>query len=360
MIEIDDEKGLIEPEVLTSAVGQRDPNIEMQVATAKRYPRSVKRFLEHAEQLACIDEEVAGTCYYSLPRAEKSIEGPSIRLAELAAHCWTNLRAISQMGEITDQHVTARAVVWDMETNVAVGVETRRRITDKNGNRYNDDMINMTISAAGAIVFRNGVFRIIPRTYIDQLWMKAKRIAAGEAKGFEDRLKKLLVWFSKIQVTPEMLAALLGHTSPEQFTLEDLGTLRGVITALSEGHITKKQLFQEIENGVFEANDGRTATERLTDLMQQKKKASTPTKKESEVLQPTPEPTTRWEQFMASALLLDPRLTKQLWEDLLRMSADSWGDEQYLTCESVLVKLRSGSTTVEKLIARADKNRQGA
>src|SRR5688500_14733606 len=67
--------------------------IDMQISTAKKYPRSVTRFKRDVESLACLDEETAATMFYSLPRGGKNIIGPSVRFAEVVASSWGNIRS---------------------------------------------------------------------------------------------------------------------------------------------------------------------------------------------------------------------------------------------------------------------------
>jgi hypothetical protein len=38
--------------------------IDMQIATAKKYPRDIKKFRNESMSLACLDAEVAGECFY--------------------------------------------------------------------------------------------------------------------------------------------------------------------------------------------------------------------------------------------------------------------------------------------------------
>ena len=51
-------------------------SIDIQIATAKQYPRSVDKALKEALTLATLDEETAASMFYVLPRAGKRIEGP--------------------------------------------------------------------------------------------------------------------------------------------------------------------------------------------------------------------------------------------------------------------------------------------
>src|SRR5690348_6841125 len=61
-------------------------SIDMQIATAKQYPRSITAALREATELATLDEETAKTMLYALKRGGKVIPGPSVRLAEILAY----------------------------------------------------------------------------------------------------------------------------------------------------------------------------------------------------------------------------------------------------------------------------------
>src|SRR5262245_56131534 len=87
-------------EAIVPAVPGADSSINVQVATAKKYPRDVQRSLEKARQLATLNDEVAEECHYSIPRGGKQIEGPSVRLAEVVASCWGNLRIGARIVDI--------------------------------------------------------------------------------------------------------------------------------------------------------------------------------------------------------------------------------------------------------------------
>jgi predicted Ser/Thr protein kinase len=54
--------------------------IDVQVATAKQYPRNVRRCVENAVTVATLTKEIAESCTYTVPRSKKSIVGPSVHL----------------------------------------------------------------------------------------------------------------------------------------------------------------------------------------------------------------------------------------------------------------------------------------
>lgn len=131
--------------------------IDQQIATAKQYPRSIKRFHTEALQMVTLNERVAESCIYALPRDGKTIEGASARFAEIVASAWGNCRAGARVVSDQGDFVTAQGVFHDLERNVAITYEVQRRITDKRGNRYKPDMIGVTANAACSIALRNAI-----------------------------------------------------------------------------------------------------------------------------------------------------------------------------------------------------------
>ena len=226
--------------------------VDLQVSTAKRYPRSIERFNQHAMAMAVKNVEVAKSCFYVLPRGGKRLEGPSIRLAEIAAVCWGNLRCDVRILDADATMVTAQATAWDLETNVLIRRETKRRITDRSGRRFSDDMIVVTGNAAAAIALRNSILTVIPRAYVLDVMEHCKRVAAGERGTLDQAKAKWMAWFEKQGVSKARVLELLGRTGAEDITIEDIATLQGVSTALSEGETTIDELFApaELTDGV--------------------------------------------------------------------------------------------------------------
>ena len=74
------------------AVALTRQEIDVQIATAKAYPRDMARAVRQTISLALTDTETATECLYAIPRDGKMIMGPSIRLAELIAQQWGNNR----------------------------------------------------------------------------------------------------------------------------------------------------------------------------------------------------------------------------------------------------------------------------
>jgi hypothetical protein len=226
--------------------------IDMQVSTAKAYPRSIKKFREEAMEMACMDEETAGTMFYVLPPrkgADKRIEGPSVRLAEVVGSSWGNLRYGARIVEEGEKFVTAQGMCFDLEKNIAINFEVKRSIWGKYG-RFSQDMIQVTCAAACSIALRQAIFKVVPRMFVDILYNRARQVAIGKADSTEKRRQKLRDWFKQFGVTEEQLLGLVHKKGFDDLDEDDLVTLRGVATALKDGDTTVDQLFETKESVV--------------------------------------------------------------------------------------------------------------
>lgn len=219
--------------------------VDMQVATAKRYPRDIARFKQDAVSMATMDQETAEASFYVLRRSGKTIEGPGVRLAEIIASCWGNLRCEARVVDEGPEFITSQGTAWDMERNVLVRMEVRRRITGRDGRRYTEDMRVVTGNAASSIAFRNAVFRVVPNAFTRAIYEKARSVAVGDERTLVDRRARAIVWFDKAGVTEERLLAFLGKQGVEAIDLNDLATLQGIRTAIIEGSTTVDQQFAQ-------------------------------------------------------------------------------------------------------------------
>lgn len=250
--------------------------IDVQIATAHRFPRSIQRFLDEAKSMATIDEDTSASCFYKLPRGGKTIEGPSIRLAEIAKTAYGNIRTAARIVAEDSTTVTAQGVCHDLERNIATSVEITRRITDKYGKRFNDDMIAVTKNAACAIAQRNAIYAVVPRVYINSILKEAKKVAVGDASTLNDRRYKMLDYFTKMGVTEMQILAVTDHKGIEDIDLDDLELLTGIKTAIKDGFTTVDEVFNQQPE-----DSGKSNTERLADIIaghqkEQIKKPETP------------------------------------------------------------------------------------
>lgn len=217
--------------------------IDMQISTAKFYPRSLTQFRKKALSMATFSEEVAASCAYALPRAGKTLEGPSVRLAEIVVCAYGNLRAGARVIDNDGRTITAQGVCHDLENNTVVTIEVKRRITDKNGKTFNDDMQVVTGNAANAIAFRNAVFKIIPAAMIADIYDDVKKVAIGNAETLVKRRNKAVEFFTTQAITLQQICDVLQIKEIEDIDLDRLGILTGMRAAARNGESTLQELF---------------------------------------------------------------------------------------------------------------------
>lgn len=217
--------------------------IDQQIATAHKYPRSIKRFRDEALAMVTLNENVAQECMYALPRDGKTIEGPSARFAEVIASAWGNSRAGARVVSDQGDFVTAQGVFHDLERNVAITYEVQRRITDKNGRRYKPDMIGVTANAACSIALRNAILKGVPKAFWSDMYDQARATAIGTVQTLANRRARAIAVLQKYGVTPQQIFELLEIEGEEDINVEHLTTLFGITTALKEGETTPEQAF---------------------------------------------------------------------------------------------------------------------
>lgn len=250
------------------AMSQAKGEVDVQIATAKRFPRSIKAFREKAESLATLDEETASSCFYTLPARKggngQSITGPSARMAEIIAISWGNIREQACIVDDDGEFITSQGRCWDLESNVAVAIDVKRRVTDKSGKRYSADMIVTTSNAANSIALRNSVFKVVPMALWKPIYEKARKVAIGDATTLLDRRAKMIAHFGKMGVKPEQICLAVEKASIEDITVDDLGILVGLATALKDGDTTIDEAFPGPQKESEKA-DPKSASDKLAD-----------------------------------------------------------------------------------------------
>ena len=225
-------------------------NVDSQVATAKRYPRDIRRSIDNSVVMATMNQETAQSCSYALPRGGKPITGPSVHLAKIIVSNWGNMRTEAKVVQITDKQVISRGTCWDLETNVASAFEVRRSIIGKNGQRFSDDMITVTGNAANSIAYRNAVFAAIPKAITDRVYYAAQKFITGDLSDSDKRLKVrtgiLNNFKNNYGITEEEVVKMCGKQTVNQIGADEISMLMGTIQALKDGDTTVDELMKPI------------------------------------------------------------------------------------------------------------------
>ena len=225
-------------------------NVDVQVATAKQFPRTITRAIQNSIVMATIDPDTAQTMRYALPRGGKPITGPSVHLAKLIVSNWGNIRAEAKVVQITDSQVVSRGTCWDLENNVATAIEVRRNIKSKNGQRFSDDMITVVGNAANSIAFRNAVFSTIPKAVTDKVYKAAQECITGdlsdEAKLLQRRTQCLKFFLDEYGITEEEVIKLCGKQTVNQIKADEIALMLGIYQSLKDGDTTIEEVLEPI------------------------------------------------------------------------------------------------------------------
>jgi hypothetical protein len=235
-------------EIVTSteqALALTKAEIDIQISTAKQFPRDLQKFKSNCISMVKSSKEIAQSCNYCLSRAGKSIKGPSVRLAEIIQNNWGNLRTAAKVLDENKEFIVVQGGCHDLENNVAVQVEVKRRITNKHGKRYGADMIQTTTAAAISIAMRNAIFKVVPNVYVMTLAKEAEKFALGSPDNFQNMVKQWFEWFNNAGISEDAILLKLGIEKKSQISKAHLITLQGIATALNDNMTTLENEFPQ-------------------------------------------------------------------------------------------------------------------
>lgn len=230
--------------------------IDTLVATARAYPRSLARVQQRMVDMATLDEVTAAECTYAVPRDGKTVEGPSIRFAEIVIQCFGNARIAARTTAIdkVDKFVEAEGVFLDCETNVATLARNRRRISTKAGKVYSDDMILTTCNAAQSIARRNAIIAGVPKAVWRKAHEAARKVVMGDLKTLANRRAEAITSFQRFGLTADQVFLIMGVKGAEDIDHEKIVPLRAYYAQLRNEEITVEELLRSAK-GEPAAND---------------------------------------------------------------------------------------------------------
>ena len=230
---------------------QAKAEIDIQIATAHRYPRSMAAFKARALDMATLDEDTAASCIYSRPVGKKNgrpeyAEGLSIRMAEIVGAAYGNLRVGASLIEQTDRFVRARGFAHDLESNFAATSEVVESTVKRDGTPYDERMRVVVAKAALSKALRDATFKVVPRAMCKPIADEARKVAVGDAKTMDSRRAAVMQWIGKLGIEAERVFNALGVEGEEDIGQDQLKVLVGLRTAIKDGDVTVDEAFPRI------------------------------------------------------------------------------------------------------------------
>jgi hypothetical protein len=223
-------------------------SIDMQIATAHQFPRSISLFTKRAKEMVSVDKETAESCIYRRPVGKEGgkvvyAEGESIRLAEIVAASYGNLRVGGIITETHPKYVKAQGMAFDLESNYAAKADVIESTVDRNGRPYNERMRLVVAKAAQSKALRDAIFRVVPKSLCKSIVNLAKETAFGSNEPLALRRERALQWIKKLCIDAKRVWAALAINGEEELGEEELITLTGLKTAIKDGDITAEEAF---------------------------------------------------------------------------------------------------------------------
>lgn len=221
--------------------------IDVQISTAHKFPRSMTTFKRRAVEMATLDEETAASCLYSRPvGGGKFAEGLSVRTAEIVGACYGNLRVGAMIVEQTERYVTARGMAHDLESNFASSCEVIESTVKKDGTPYDERMRVVIAKACLAKARRDATFQVVPKALCKPIEAAARAVALGDASTLASRRDACMGWIGKLGIEPARVFAAIGVIGADEIGIDQLATLTGLRTAIREGDVTVDEAFPQI------------------------------------------------------------------------------------------------------------------
>lgn len=214
---------------------------------AKRFPRDEVQAYAKAME-ACQRPTMAEKAFYSFPRGNQTVEGPTIRFAEELARCWGNIDyGIKELSQ-DEGKSEMQAYAWDLETNA----QSIQNFTNPHQREVGKKMQTLTslrdIYENNANMatrrLRSRILAILPSWFVEDAIAECKKTLAGQNDlPLVDRVKKMVVQFAKLGVTQEQIEGRL-KKKIDTMNTDDFVEYVGIYNAIKNGESKISEWFE--------------------------------------------------------------------------------------------------------------------
>lgn len=210
---------------------------------------------------------LAEKAVYAYPRGSTTVSGPSIRLAEVLAQNWGNVRTGVIELEQRPGESTVKAYAWDLQTNAyeerVFNVRHERKSGDVIKHLTDPRDIYELIANQGARRRRACILAVIPPDVVEDAVKTCEdTMKKGNGDPLVDRIKKMVAAFADFGITPQMIEKRLGH-KVEVTNETEFVALRRIYTSINDGAGKREDFFKVgsgEEDNLPDAPSGNPAT----------------------------------------------------------------------------------------------------
>lgn len=294
----------------TAVAAQAKALVEARYTVALHRPRDLDTVRERLLK-ECRRPSFAAVARYRKPIGA-GVEGPSIRFAEAAIRCMTNI-TIETITVYDDREKRiVRVTVTDLESNVPYSQDvTIEKTVERRNTKNGDEVLRTRTNSQGNLVYiivgteddilnkqnallskaiRTLGMRHIPGDLVDEAMWQVKETQKNQDAANPDEAKqRIFDAFADLGVKAAQLKEYLGHDA-STLSPKELADLRGMFAALRDGETTWREIMDERAGG-SEATAKSTATGSVSKLREaagavpaaEKPKADTPAPTAQEV-----------------------------------------------------------------------------
>lgn len=209
---------------------------------------------------SCRRPGFAATAKYSKPIGGGRVIGASIRFAEEAARCLTNLLIETPTRFDSAEKRVVSVLVTDLESNLSyAGDITLDKVVERKTLRKGQVPLSQRVNSQGEVTYlveatedelltkqgaavskhiRNGVLRVLPSDILEEALAQVDATLRNEdARDPAEARRKIVDAFYGLGVSPDQLAEYLGHAI-EQMQPAKVMELRTIYAALKDGETT--------------------------------------------------------------------------------------------------------------------------
>lgn len=250
----------------TSAAALAKAEVEARFVVAINRPRDMDdvrvRLLKE-----CDRPGFAAVARYSVPRAGRRIEGPSIRFAEAVARLMGNLDIRQPVIFEDDEKRIMRVTVTDLETNATYSLDIAvTKTLERRELRRDQEALDTRVNSSGQMVYivratdedlaqkqaaslskaiRNLVLRLAPGDIVEECMNAVVATQNRADRADPDAARKRLIdSFVVLGAKPAQLREYVGHEF-DALNENELVELRGLYAAIRDGQITMAQAIEE-------------------------------------------------------------------------------------------------------------------
>ncbi len=243
----------------SAAAAQSKALVEARYTVAMHRPRDMDAVRESLLR-ECKRPSFAAVARYNKPIG-KGVVGPSIRFAEAAIRCMTNIVVEETTTYDDDEKRIIQVTVSDLESNVPYSTSvTVEKTIERRNKKQDDEVVRERTGSSGAKVYilrateddilnkknallskaiRTLALRLVPGDLIDEcMYVVVKTQESADAKDPDGARLKIVDAFGALNVTVSDLKAYAGDLT--KLSPAELADLRALHAAIKEGETTWK------------------------------------------------------------------------------------------------------------------------